>query len=502
MANSYELAKFDDAWPHQDKAIESIRTGFRAGHKNQMLMAPTGAGKTYIAHRIAQAGLVNGKRVLFVCDRTTLIDQTSETADNFGLHEHGVLQSQHNRRNDDMPYQIASIQTIAKRNFWPKADLIIIDEAHSKHTAWTEYALNSKAYFIGLSATPFSKGLGKLFSNLINVATMKELTDSGVLVPMRILSAKRIDMTGAKTKIGGEWADKEVETRGNEIIGDIVKEWIAHAENRKTIIFGATIAHCEEICKQFLDVGIMAAIFTANTTKKERALLLQEYTKENSFIRILISVEALAKGFDVKDVSCIVDARPLRKSLSTAIQMWGRGLRSAPNKENCILLDHSGNIVRFMDDFEKIYYDGLDHLDDGEKLDKEPRKENEKKEGNGCPRCGHKPFVKRCISCGHQRIELSNVTVLDGKMQEISLNGKKLADNAANLWAQIAQYVQYTSQPEKQYYRAMHLYKKMTGIEPNVNWDIHNAPHVPCSKNVENKIRSLNIAYAKARKSA
>ena len=83
-------------------------------------------------------------------------------------------------------------------------------------------------------------------------------------------------------------------------------------------------------------------MFCADTTKAEREAILKEYRKPDSAIRVLISVEALAKGFDVPDVGCVVDCRPLRKSLSTAIQMWGRGLRSSPEtgKTDCILLDH------------------------------------------------------------------------------------------------------------------------------------------------------------------
>jgi superfamily II DNA or RNA helicase len=137
-------------------------------------------------------------------------------------------------------------------------------------------------------------------------------------------------MAGAATA-GGEWTDKAAEERGMAIVGDVVTEWLRFAENRKTIVFGATIRHCEELAQQFINQGVMAAVFTSETTAKERQLLLDEYRKHDSHLKILISVEALAKGFDVPDVGCVCDARPLRKSLSTAIQMWGRGLRSSPD---------------------------------------------------------------------------------------------------------------------------------------------------------------------------
>ena len=92
--------------------------------------------------------------------------------------------------------------------------------------------------------------------------------------------------------------------------------------------------------------------------------------------------------------------------------MWGRGLRSSPEtgKTDCILLDFSGNIIRFADDFSTIFFDGLDALDMGEKLDKVIRKDDdEKPEGKACPSCGYKPMGKRCVACCHESKSVSLV---------------------------------------------------------------------------------------------
>jgi len=279
-----------------------------------------------------------------------------------------------------------------------------------------------------------------------------------------------------------------------------VSEWMRFAENRKTIVFGATIKHCKELAQQFINNGIMAAVFTSETTAKEREILLDEYRKPDGYLKVLISVEALAKGFDVPDVGCVCDARPLRKSLSTAIQMWGRGLRSSPStgKTDCYLLDFSGNIVRFAEDFTDVFFNGLEKLDDGDKLDKKIRKD-EDYELKGCPRCGYKPFHKRCMACGFEKIEPALKEALPGQMTEIFIgegkNKKKLADNAEHLWHQVCSYARHHSQPEKQSARAWHLYKKITGQE--TQWQFSKAPMVEISRNVHQKIQALNIAYKK-----
>lgn len=481
----------------QARAHDSLRAGFKSGHKRQMLMAPTGAGKTYLGLRVIKEALDRGNKACFVCDRTTLINQTSATADRYGIDDHGIFQADHWRVNNSR-FQICSAQTIAARKYWPPANVIVVDEAHTQLKAWTEFIPTFDGVVIGLSATPFSPGLGKLFSNLVNAATMAELVELGVLVPMRVMTCTPADMRGAKT-VAGEWSDKEAEARGMKIVGDVVVEWVKFGEGRKTIVFGATIAHCEELARQFNAAGIKAAVFTSHTTWAEREVLLNEYRKPDSMLRILISVEALAKGFDVPDVGCVVDCRPLRKSLSTAIQMWGRGLRSFPGKTDCIILDHSGNIVRFQEDFETIYHAGLEKLDDGEKMDKTVRKDDEEKEANGCPACGYRPFFKKCMKCGHEHVSQSMVEHHPGEMREIRIGNTKLADHPRHLWEQVVAYARQHSAPDRQRGRASHLYKDMTGSFPPKNWSVESTEHVPLTKAVSDRIRYLNIKFVKSR---
>ncbi|MEX3555280.1 MAG: DEAD/DEAH box helicase family protein, partial [Burkholderia gladioli] len=496
---NYASAKFPSLRPFQPLAHGKLRDGRRAGHRCQMLMAPTGGGKTLIGMLVASEALKKGKRVIFVCDRTTLINQTSEAADRYGLSAHGVIQANHWRFNPSLPFQIASAQTLARRS-WPDADVIIIDEAHTQLSAWTEHIPTCSASVIGLSATPFSPGLGKLFTNLINATTMHDLTETGVLVPMKVLSCTQANMDGAAT-IGGEWSDGAAAERGMQIVGDVVSEWIRFGEGRKTIVFGATIAHCEELCQQFTGAGVMAAVFSSRTTDAERKVLLAEYRKPDSSLRVLISVEALAKGFDVPDVGCVVDCRPLRKSLSTAIQMWGRGLRSSPEtgKTDCLLLDHSGNIIRFLDDFTGIFYNGLDALDMGEKLDKTIRKEPREKEIVACPSCGYKPFGKRCMSCGFEAKSAALVEAVPGEMQAVVLGKKKLADDKAHLYAQLCSYARAHSVPEKQAARAAYLFKDITGGWPPHSFRFESTENIPIERNTLNKIKSLNIAHSRGR---
>lgn len=495
---NYETVSFPMPRQFQIDAHEKLREGAKNGHRCQIIMAATGAGKSYLAMRIMYEALKKGKRALFICDRTTLINQTSSVADSYGLAAHGIIQAQNPRANRKHRLQIASIQTLARRE-WPQADVVIIDEIHCQYKSWIDYVNNCSAHVIGLSATPFSKGLGKLFSNLINAATMHDLTESGVLVPMVVYSCTRINMKGAKTAIGGEWADSEVATRGMEIVGDVVSEWAKLASDRKTIVFGATIEHCEVMAENFNRAGFRTEVFTCNTKPDEREILLEEFRKPDSKIRILISVEALAKGFDQADVGAICDCRPLRKSLSTAIQMWGRGLRSSPGKKDCRLLDFSGNILRFRKDFEHIYFNGLDELDSGERLDKTVREDDkEEKEPSKCPKCEAVPFFKKCMACGYQRPLKSKIEHLPGEMKEIRIGKKKSAESQFNIYQMCCGYVRKTGKHETRSQRAFYLYKGITGKNPT--WEFKSTQPIALSNAVKGKITARNIAYHEKKK--
>ena len=329
---------------------------------------------------------------------------------------------------------------------------------------------------------------------------MHQLTVEKILVPMTVFSCTQIDMQGVDDS-KREWSDNDAASRGMDIVGDVVSEWQTYANDKKTIVFGATIEHCEVMADKFNQAGIVANVFTSRTKPEEREVILKEYKKHDSKIRVLISVEALAKGFDVKDVECVCDCRPLRKSLSTAIQMWGRGLRSSPDtgKTECILLDFSGNIIRFREDFEEIYFNGLGALDHGEELDKTIREDDEEGEGKPtpeCPECGAVPFFKHCMSCGFERVSRSLIEHLPGAMQEIKLGKHHAADNEFDLYKQLCTLARQSGNPDTQKQRSYYSFIDITGHAPT--WAFENTPNAPVSKAVLNQVKMKKIAYAKA----
>ena len=325
-------------WPHQEAAIEQLREGIRAGHRKQILMAACGSGKTITACHLMQEAIRKGSRAMFLVDRIVLVEQTSAVLDSFGL-PHGVLQAGHWRMRPYEPLQVASAQTLERRGIPEDVQLVIQDEAHCQRAKFTEYLSKTPAIVVGLTATPFTKGLGKIYSRVVNVISTNELIAHGKLKPLKYYAAQAsIDTKGMKV-VAGEWSEAEIEARGRAILGDIVSEWedkcrLHFGGPRKTIVFSATVAHGEELAEKFRAAGYnFQQISYKDGGDEKRRAIFQEFAKPDSEIVGLISCEVLTKGFDCPDVQVGISARPYRKSLSSHIQQLGRVMRAYPGQE-------------------------------------------------------------------------------------------------------------------------------------------------------------------------
>lgn len=426
---------FDELRDYQRDCIDRLRTGIREGHRCQLLVAPTGSGKTVMAAYLLGEAFNKGTRAFFVCDRVSLVDQTSMTLDRYGI-KHGVIQANHWRHRPWESIQVVSAQTLARREIEPPA-LLVWDEAHTMYKSVLDYCENTSARVIGLTATPFTKGMGKIFTNVVNSTTTNKLIDQKWLVPLKCYAAKEIDMAGAKVKFSGEWDDKEMEARGIKIVGDVVEEWISKTNQyfdgpAKTIVFSATVAHGAELCKMFQQRGYnFQQISYLDGDNERRRELIEEFRRPDSQIVGLVSCEALAKGFDVTDIKVGIGARPYRKSLSGHIQQIGRVMRSHEGKDFALWLDHAGNLIRFLPDTQEVFENGVSDLKTSE-YDKKVRKEKteQEKKDSKCHACGFVHTQRICPACGTERVgPRSKVENRNGQLSEVDLSTKKLKKN-------------------------------------------------------------------------
>jgi superfamily II DNA or RNA helicase len=327
---------------YQSGSLDGLRQGFAAGYKAQMLYAPTGAGKTEMAIALLEATKKKGNRAAMILDRIILCDQTSQRLEKYKI-DHGVLQSGHWRYRPYEHIQVCSAQTLEKRGSFPGLTLMIVDEAHTMRKQTIEFIKsNPDIKVIGLSASPFTKGLGAVYEHVVSTVTTKELVDQKVLCPLRVFVAKEIDMTGAK-KVAGEWSQAESTKRGMQITGDIVSEWIKKTHEifgrpRKTIIFCSGVEHGADLSKKFAEQGYNFISISYKDDDEFKRDVIEDFSKPDTEIHGLIATDILTKGFDVPDVMIGVSARPFSKSLSSHVQQMGRVMRGNPDKEFAVWL--------------------------------------------------------------------------------------------------------------------------------------------------------------------
>ena len=244
---------------HQLEVVEKIRQGFSNGHRCQLLYAPTGFGKTEVAMAIMKAVSESYKKTAMVMDRIVLVDQTSARLDKYGI-DHGVMQSTHWRYRPQERIQVCSAQTLERRKVFPDINLLIIDECHISRRGVNKFIKdNPHIKVIGLTASPFTKGLGSIYSHIVGAKSTGDLVTDGWLCPLRVFIAKEIDMEGAK-KVAGEWSVDDVTERGIRITGDIVTEWEkktleVFGKAVKTIVFCSGVAHGRHLQQKFAEHG-------------------------------------------------------------------------------------------------------------------------------------------------------------------------------------------------------------------------------------------------------
>lgn len=309
---------------------------------------------------------------------------------------------------------------------------VLVHNCHTLYKSTLDWlaALPSSVSVIGLTATPFTKGLGKHFSAVVNVATTDELIKSGMLTKPILYAAVEADISGVAVKSTGEWDDKGLEIEGVKIVGDVVVEYTKRTLEHfggpvKTIAFSSTVAHGEEICRAFSEVGLNFQNISYMDDEDERRAKITEFRKPDSAIMGLVSCDALAKGFDVPDVKVCILCRPLRKSLTTHIQQIGRVMRPAEGKDKALVICHTGNALRFLNDTVDFWANGVDDLDEGAEKDKAARSitEKERKELI-CSACSAvlTPGVPCCPACGKERPpKPSDVRVVNGVTQKLDL---------------------------------------------------------------------------------
>ncbi|QDT34006.1 DEAD/DEAH box helicase [Thalassoglobus polymorphus] len=351
--------------PYQQTAVAAVYEHLRERDDNPCVVIPTGGGKTPVMATICRDAVVTwGGRVLIVAHVKELLEQSADKLRvvcpevKFGIYSAGLK-----RRDTQAPVIVAGIQSIYKRacELGP-IDLILVDEAHmippEGEGMYQQFlaearVVNPDVRVIGLTATPYRLKSGMIctpdhFLNDVGYEVgVRELIVQGYLSPLVTKAGlTRIDTSAVHIR-GGEFVAAEVEDLmdQDELVDAACREIVEFTADRQSVLIFATgIKHGRHVQEVLLrNHDIECGFVSGETPTAERDATLKAF--RDGDLRYLCNVNVLTTGFDAPNIDCVVMLRPTM-SPGLYYQMVGRGFRLHPGKENCLVLDFGGNVLR------------------------------------------------------------------------------------------------------------------------------------------------------------
>ncbi|MND16979.1 type I restriction enzyme EcoKI subunit R [compost metagenome] len=365
---------------YQDTAVHDIRLAFRQ-HKRVILVLATGAGKTVVFSHIALSAATKGRRVLILAHRDQLIKQASRKLNDNNL-RHGIIMAGYTP-DYAASVQLASVQTLVRRldKIRFKPDLIIIDECHLSAAASYLKVLEAfqDALVLGVTGSPCrldNKPLGREFGGvydfMVTGISIRQLIERGFLVrPSVYAPVEQIDLSGIKKSMGDYKTDELAAVVDKpKLIGDAVDQYQKICPGVPAVAWCVTVQHAQHVADEFNARGINAVMLCGDHDTAYRDDTLKKLATGE--VQVVTFVGILVEGVDVPEIGAVLMLRPTM-SLASYLQVIGRGLRPAPGKDCCYVLDHAGlSFKHGLADEEREW-----SLDWGEKKKKGKKKEAE-----------------------------------------------------------------------------------------------------------------------------
>lgn len=365
--------------PYQSEALDKIEDALKRDVRRQLGVAATGLGKTIMFSALAEK---MNTPTLILAHRDELISQAVEKL----VHvwpdaDIGVVKAERNEW--DKPVVVASVQTLSRASRLSQIPphqfkLIVTDEAHhakanSYKAIYTYFGVGEEngPFHLGVTATPDrgdGKGLDEIFDEVVFNYDLLWGIRAGYLSDMRGLRIYLKDLDTKSIKVSK--GDYEAGSAGQALEDanapeQIVKAWMEHGENRKTVAFLPTVETARQTAAEFAANGVSVATVSGETPLEERRDMLARF--ENGEIKVMTNCMVLTEGFDAPDVSCIIMARPT-KARSLYAQCVGRGSRRHPDKTDCLIMDVCGVTALNLVTIPSLF--GIEKEDDFEAAEK------------------------------------------------------------------------------------------------------------------------------------
>lgn len=342
-------------YPFQEAAVAGIESALEKVPR-ALLVMPTGTGKTRVIGEVLRRR-ANVGRALALAHTQTLVEQLATELGRWSGLSVDVEMAERRVSSLIKPdIVVASVQTLssAKRReaFAPdNFATVFTDEAH--HAVAATYGLVyeyfASAKVIGATATPDrldKRALGKRFDAVAFTYTIRDAIEQGFIVRIRQKSVivEGLDLSRVRVRSGGDFDDGELEAEMSRdgALHAVAVPLAELSAGRPTITFCPGVAHAHKLRDVLAGyVGDRGALAIDGTmSAEERARRISAF--KSGQVQHILNCALLAEGFDAPGTSCVAVCRP---TLSRALyaQQVGRGTRTAPGKEDLLVLDFVGN---------------------------------------------------------------------------------------------------------------------------------------------------------------
>lgn len=323
--------------PYQKDCVKAVQEGWKEFTK-QLLVVPTGGGKTIIFAKLAKQVLP--KRTLILAHRDELVRQAVDKIDK-ATGMWATVEKGQERADRNAAVVVGSIQTMVNRlDEWDSNhfNLIVADEAHHAISdSWQKVLTHFNANVLGVTATPDrgdKKNLGQYFENVAHEVHLRDLIADGYLSPIKIKAVPiELDISNVAS-VAGDYHVGQLAASITPYLRACAEAIKEHAAGRKTLVFLPLVATSMEFAEIAQSIGLKAEHVCG--TSLDRREILKKFARGDS--HLLSNAMLLTEGYDCPTIDCVCVLRPT-KSRALFAQMVGRGTRIAEGKDNLMLLD-------------------------------------------------------------------------------------------------------------------------------------------------------------------